>query len=289
MKKRKFACAFFLSLLILSAWVGGHKDEDSLFPALRLKPDDAAKREKVQQVLRRVGTDDDDGHKCGTADLTRRQAWAEETRLRATLERRRRGRRALRLLKCDEIANQTSEEIVTIPIHLHLMALSVSNNNGEPQLILPHPTSSFIRLLESSSSSPDDGSSLQLSNFSTPADIEAMFVENLAVVNEAFADTSFRFVLGNTTVTDNFDWVLDIGLYLAQASAAVGSGDLRELDLFVGFAIEVDDLGILGRAVPSSVQRAGKGDGIAIIYDVLTGGGFPGWEEGHTLTHEIGT
>ena len=57
----------------------------------------------------------------------------------------------------------------------------------------------------------------------------------------------------------------------------------------MGFSIAADDLGILGRAAPSSVQLAGQGDGIVMIYDVLTGGGFPRWEEGHTLTHEIGT
>ena len=84
---------------------------------------------------------------------------------------------------------------------------------------------------------------------------------NIDVLNAAFVDSPFFFTTGVTTVSNNVDWVNSVADYDGEISAAVGSYDLKQLDVFVGFNVLFIPNGVvLGLASPPSVQRAGVGE-----------------------------
>lgn len=227
----------------------------------------------------------DHGHRCGTADPTRQQAATEEVRMKARLDGKNNNNRHVRQLAlqtCDQLANQGRN--IVIPANLHLTTVSVEVGNGRMIELIPHPLESVSRLL-------DGDETLTPSDFSSQADIEQFFAENLNIVNAAFQGTPFRFTKGTTTRTMNTRWSLDVGAYMPDLSALVGSYDLRELDVFLGvqlFANRTEGGVALGVARLAGSQLAGKGDGVAMRYDVLAGGGLTSADLGYTLVHEIG-
>lgn len=128
-------------------------------------------------------------------------------------------------------------------------------------LFSPHPTETvlaFLRGLESS---------IDLGDFTTQANLLDMFGVNIDVVNQAFQGTpfKFRFAPKHTTVTVSNDWSNDAMEY-RQMSQAVGSGNLRVLDVFVAWSLgdgEESSL-VLGIASLPAAQISGQGDGLVL-------------------------
>ena len=207
---------------------------------------------------------------CGFSDPSLVDRAGEEIRTRAALGGAR--GRHLQVLDCNRLRNHPTT--IEIPVHLHLTTVA--------NMIL-HPNDAVDRFIdESPDFNPND-------EFSSPADIEALFQVNIDVLNDAFADTSFHFtfVRARTTVTNNFDWTFELEKYQTDISRAVGSNDLRQLDVFVAYSLmdPVDDIVLRGMAIPGAVQRRGTGDGVYITYEVLpqakSGDGLGGYEMGY--------
>jgi hypothetical protein len=129
------------------------------------------------------------------------------------------------------------------------------------------------------------------SDFSSVDDVVTMFQNNLVIVNQAFVGTPFRFryVSEATTQTVSNDWSNDAVEYQSEMSAALGSGNLRVMDVFMAWNLLQDTQGtILGVASLPAAQIASNGDGMILRYDVLTGGGRLRSSRGYTFVHEIG-
>ncbi|WP_444892980.1 zinc metalloprotease [Microbulbifer sp. TRSA001] len=107
------------------------------------------------------------------------------------------------------------------------------------------------------------------------------------VLNDAYANTPFTFNLVSTTVTANNSWY-NVG-YNSSAEQAMKSslrvGDAGDLNIYVA---ELGD-GLLGWATfPSSYSSDPLDDGVVILTGSVPGGDAAPYNEGDTLTHEVG-
>lgn len=224
-------------------------------------------------------------HRCATPAPNLRDELVDQLRFRGAFDPKHvpssKGRRQLQTTDCSDLCDQCIE----IETHLHLIQGNVTGLG----VIFPHPTETvFNRLGGDTTIGQDD--------FSTRQQIINLFRANMAVANEAFGGTpfAFRFVPERTTVTVNNDWSNYAIDYRQEMSRAVGSGNLRQLDVFVVWTVgtnssESSSTGtILGIASLPGAQIAGEGDGLVVRYDVLTGGGLNRNDLGYTLVHEMG-
>lgn len=222
--------------------------------------------------------DDSDDHRCATAEPTLRGELVERLRFQGAFdESHRPEHRRLLETDCDRLCDQCIE----IGVNLHLILGNITGFG----VLVPHPTDVVLDILNDRTDSRRD--------LSTQQDIVAMFEENIAVVNRAFRGTPFRFRFNDpdaTTATVNNDWSNDAVEFQREMSQALGSRDLRTLDVFVAWNLRTTGTGgrVLGIATLPAAQLAGQGDGVIVRYDVLTGGGLGDNDVGHTLTHEIG-
>ena len=122
-----------------------------------------------------------------------------------------------------------------------------------------------------------------MDDFSTPEDIERMFLENLVVLNEAFAQTPFYFTLQKTTQTARLDWTQQVDEVFQDMGRELGSDNPVELDVFL--AVELTQTGrqFLGMASNAAAQTWQNGDGVFLRYDSLTDGGMKGNDKGYVL------
>lgn len=109
----------------------------------------------------------------------------------------------------------------------------------------------------------------------------------MAVLNDAYASTPFTFNLVSTSVTANNSWY-NVG-YGSSAESAMKSslrvGDAGDLNIYVA------DIGggLLGWATfPSSYSSDPVDDGVVILTGSVPGGDAAPYNEGDTLTHEVG-
>ncbi|WP_444896311.1 zinc metalloprotease [Microbulbifer sp. SSSA005] len=107
------------------------------------------------------------------------------------------------------------------------------------------------------------------------------------VLNDAYANTPFTFNLVSTTVTANNSWY-NVG-YNSSAEQSMKSslrvGDAGDLNIYVA---EISD-GLLGWATfPSSYSSDPLDDGVVILTGSVPGGDAAPYNEGDTLTHEVG-
>lgn len=224
-------------------------------------------------------------HRCATPAPDVHKEITNQLRIQSTFsstpeqpnDRQRRQRRQLQS-HCDELCDQCVE----IETRLHLIQGNVTGLG----VIFPHPTRTVLERLRGDES-------IGLEDFSTQGEIVNMFRNNIQVVNAAFAGTPFRFRFASeqTTVSISNDWSNDAIEYRQEMSQAVGSDDLRILDVFVAWSLESssDEEGtVLGIASLPAAQIEGQGDGLVVRYDVLMGGGLNGNDLGYTLVHEIG-
>lgn len=154
------------------------------------------------------------------------------------------------LATCTEIVEDCAQ-CIDIHVNLHLTSFTSSTLGVE---LIPHPTTAVVSLT--------NGTAITAADFSTVEQIQALFADTIDVVNNAFADTPFSFSWDpvNTTVSDNVTWVDAVGDHQGDISAAVGSGDLRQLDVFLGLRLTSDSVLTFGLASFASVQRAGIGE-----------------------------
>lgn len=205
---------------------------------------------------------------CGSQDPTRRERAVQEVRTKAALQQQQRRGRHLQLESCDNLRDQKTTEI---QVNLHLVTVL----DG----VFLHPNNAVDRFV-------NDDPDFDFSEFSSQADLEDLFQINIDVLNAAFADTPFTFMRERTTVTENLDWTFDLAAYQDDISQAVGSKDLRQMDVFAAYNLEErdDDLILRGLASPGALQRRGTGDGIYLAYQVLPqatlGDGLGGYEMG---------
>ena len=168
-------------------------------------------------------------------------------RVRAQAKQERR-RRHLQLETCDELANNNMTGTMEIPVYLHLTSFLVDAMDGGTAELIPHPTDKYIQLVS-------DGDPPLIEEFSTQADIEALFADNLVVLNDAFIDTPFTFRWVNTTVTANLDYMVDVANYTNGFGSSIGIKDLSALNVYVGLRVDDLDLGTLGLATFPASQR----------------------------------
>lgn len=218
----------------------------------------------------------DDDHLCGTEVPPLQEEIEQQLRLDAlrtitggSHERRRK----LQLESCDELCIQCIE----IETYLHLIGVDMGFGP-----IIPHPPSAVEMAKENITSVTNK-------DFSTEDDIVAMFEENIEVMNKAFASTPFRFtfIKEATTRTNNHKWSRASVDHKEAIGRALGSRDLRKLDCFVSATLKSAQNGeILGTATLPGSQSVGKGDGVYLRYDTLSGGGRKKNDMGYTLVHE---
>ena len=227
-------------------------------------------------------------HRCATPAPNLRDELVDQLRFRGAFDQEEhsphskgRRQRQLQSTDCQDLCDQCIE----IETHLHLIQGNVTGLG----VIFPHPTETVLERL-------NGDTTIGLDDFTTRDQVENMFRDNMAVVNEAFGGTpfQFQFVPERTTVTVNNDWSNYAIDYRQEMSRAVGSGNLRQLDVFVVWNLgtnssESSSSGtIVGIASLPAAQIAGEGDGLVVRYDVLTGGGLDRNDLGYTLVHEMG-
>lgn len=178
---------------------------------------------------------------------------------------------------CEELCDQCIE------IQIRLNLLVVETDDG-PRV--PHPFSAVQQLQQ------NDWSTVDWGEFSSPDEITVLFEKNMKVLNSAFAGTPFNFTWdGEYSLGSGDQWTFSAFEHRAEISSELGSDDLRVLDVFVANQPALSQSGfILGMATPASLQEKGRGDGVYVRYDVLTGGGLEhgGLDLGYVLVHEVG-
>lgn len=114
----------------------------------------------------------------------------------------------------------------------------------------------------------------------------AQINDSIAVLNNAYAGTSFSFTLVATTDSNNTSWYTTTGGSSETAMKnALRQGGSNTLNVYSN---EMGG-GLLGWATfPSSYAGNPKMDGVVILYSSVPGGSAAPYNEGDTLTHEVG-
>jgi hypothetical protein len=109
---------------------------------------------------------------------------------------------------------------------------------------------------------------------------------SIAVLNAAYANTPFRFSLAAVTRTTNSSWYTCTGSTCeSQMKNALRQGSADDLNIYSNNM----GGGLLGWATfPSSYASQPKMDGVVILYSSVPGGTAVPYNEGDTLTHEVG-
>ena len=114
----------------------------------------------------------------------------------------------------------------------------------------------------------------------------AMINDQMAVLNSAFALTGWSFNLVATDRTTNSTWYNNCyGNSESAMKNALRRGTADDLNLYSCNPSN----GILGYATfPSSYTSQPKLDGVVVLYSSLPGGTAAPYNEGDTVTHEVG-
>ena len=143
----------------------------------------------------------------------------------------------------------TAETDVEIPVHVHVINKGTGTSNGDM---------------------PD-----------------SMIVQQIAVLNDAYATTRFSFVLASIDRTTNATWyTMGLGTSAErQAKTALRIGGPDHLNLYTANP----GGGLLGWATfPSSYRSNPNDDGVVLLHSSLPGGSAAPYNEGDTGTHEVG-
>jgi hypothetical protein len=110
--------------------------------------------------------------------------------------------------------------------------------------------------------------------------------DSIAVLNAAYAGTSFSFTLTATTTTNNGTWyTCSGGSCETQMKSALRQGGSNALNVYSNNM----GGGLLGWATfPSSYAGNPSNDGVVILAGSVPGGNAAPYNEGDTLTHEVG-
>ncbi len=109
---------------------------------------------------------------------------------------------------------------------------------------------------------------------------------SIAVLNAAYANTPLRFTLAGVTRTTNSAWYTTTGGSTEQQmKSALRQGSADDLNVYSNNM----GGGLLGWATfPSSYASSPSLDGVVILYSSVPGGTAVPYNEGDTLTHEVG-
>lgn len=114
-----------------------------------------------------------------------------------------------------------------------------------------------------------------------------MVQDSITVLQNAFSGWGWSFQLVTTTRTTNATWFnnCDSSTVEAQMKSALRQGSADDLNVYSCNP----GGGLLGWATfPSSYQSNPKDDGVVILYSSVPGGSAAPYNEGDTLTHEVG-
>jgi hypothetical protein len=114
-----------------------------------------------------------------------------------------------------------------------------------------------------------------------------MVTDSMNVLNAAYAGTPFKFSLVETTRTTNSTWynTCDQSSTESAMKSALRRGTADDLNVYSC----KPGGGLLGWATfPSSYASQPKNDGVVILYSSVPGGTAAPYNEGDTLTHEVG-
>jgi hypothetical protein len=110
--------------------------------------------------------------------------------------------------------------------------------------------------------------------------------DQIAVLNQTFGGTGFRFVLAGIDRTDNATWfnAKANGSANNKMKEALHRGGSNALNIYTSLAG-----GYLGYATfPKAVESRPLIDGIVLAYGSLPGGDIENYDLGYTATHEVG-
>ncbi|KAF9491882.1 metalloprotease [Pleurotus eryngii] len=121
---------------------------------------------------------------------------------------------------------------------------------------------------------------------------DSQIEDSISVMNDDFASTGLSFNLVNITHTTNSDWFGKAAPGTSQQTkmkTTLRAGAASDLNIYsVGFT-SGSGSGLLGYATfPSDYKRSPKDDGVVILYSSVPGGTTENYNEGRTLTHEVG-
>lgn len=111
--------------------------------------------------------------------------------------------------------------------------------------------------------------------------------QQIAVLNDAYAETPFRFNLVNTQYVANDSWYTAGHGSAAEAEMknALRQGDASDLNFYTNNMGE----GLLGWATfPSDYSSKPMNDGVVVLFETMPGGNAEPYNLGDTATHEVG-
>jgi hypothetical protein len=112
-------------------------------------------------------------------------------------------------------------------------------------------------------------------------------VDSLQVINDAFAFSNFQFIKGSVNTTANSGWyTLSPDTYFEfEMKTALRIGGAADLNIYL---LNCGN-GLLGWATfPDWYANASYDDGVVILNESVPGGSANPYNEGDTLTHEVG-
>ncbi|KIY45866.1 zincin [Fistulina hepatica ATCC 64428] len=122
--------------------------------------------------------------------------------------------------------------------------------------------------------------------------LDSAIEEQMSVLNDDFEDTGLSFSLGNTQRIVNQTWFSEVGPdedLQTEMKSQLRSGSVSDLNVYsVGFETG-SGAGLLGYSTfPSDYEDDPADDGVVILFSTLPGGNTQNYNQGRTLTHEVG-
>jgi hypothetical protein len=217
---------------------------------------------------------------CGTQSPDK--AFATLDRARMNLIKETKHGRRTQIKTCDELCKGCIE----VQTYFHLLLFKGDDGIDD---FIPHPTTAVELYLA-------DNTTLTSENFTSVDAMLGVIDAQIDVLNEHFADTPFYFTLmnpGAPSVTANTNWSRFAWDEQFAIGAALHTGNLATLNLYVGYSVEGREAAeanvtLAAFAQFPSFQFEGLSDGIFLRYDTLPGGGLPFNDVGITAVHEAG-
>ncbi|CAE6458638.1 unnamed protein product [Rhizoctonia solani] len=121
---------------------------------------------------------------------------------------------------------------------------------------------------------------------------DSQITSSISALNSHYSGSGLSFALAGTDRTTNANWFNSAGpstSYQTAMKTALRKGDAKALNVYtVGFK-SGSGAGLLGYATfPSSYSGNPKDDGVVILYSSVPGGTTTNYNQGKTLTHEVG-
>ncbi|KAA1466083.1 zincin [Dentipellis sp. KUC8613] len=121
---------------------------------------------------------------------------------------------------------------------------------------------------------------------------DSLIADQITALNEGYAGSGLSFTLAGTTRTVNRDWFNNLGPDTSSQTTMkrqLRQGGVDTLNLYsVGF-VSGDGEGLLGYSTfPSDYASNPQDDGVVFLFSSVPNGGTQNYEQGKTVTHEVG-